>query len=75
MVNSSGFGPEGPGLIPDAAKDPPSACGVCARKIRGSESHDVLRGRNWTPEIVKWASLLRSNAPFFYLNPIRGLAF
>ena len=24
---ASGFGPEGPGSIPDAAKDPPSACG------------------------------------------------
>ena len=32
------FGPEGPGSIPDAAKDPPSKCGVLARKVRGSES-------------------------------------
>ena len=35
---ASSFGPEDPGSIPDAAKDPPSACGLCARKIRGSES-------------------------------------
>ena len=29
--------PEGPGSIPDVAKDPPSACGVRARKICDSE--------------------------------------
>ena len=43
VVMASGFGPEGPGLTPDAAKDPPSACGVRARKIYGSESPLVSR--------------------------------
>ena len=40
---ASGFGQEGPGSIPDIAKDPPSACGVRARKIRGSENPVVGR--------------------------------
>ena len=40
---ASGFRPEDPGSIPDAAKDPQSACGVCARKIRGAESPVVGR--------------------------------
>ena len=43
VVMASSFGPEGPGSIPDAAKDPPSKCGVLARKIRGSESPVVGR--------------------------------
>ena len=30
---ASGFGPEGPDSILDAAKDPPGACDVRARKI------------------------------------------
>ena len=34
---ASGFGPEGQSSIPDASKDPPSACGVRARKFRGSQ--------------------------------------
>ena len=34
MIMASGFGLEGPSSILDTAKDPPSACGVCARKIR-----------------------------------------
>ena len=38
VVMASGLGSEGPGLIPDAAKYPPSAGGVRAHKIRGSES-------------------------------------
>ena len=33
---AGGFGPEGPGSIPDTSKDPPSACGARARKIHGS---------------------------------------
>ena len=40
---ASGFGPEGPGSIPDTIKDPPIACGVNARKIRCSESPVVGR--------------------------------
>ena len=43
MVMASGFGPEGPHSTSDTAKDPPSACGVRARKIRGSESPVVVR--------------------------------
>ena len=52
------FGPEGPGLIPDAAKDPPSTCSVCTRKICGSErpavghkqfTMDVVSGENFPP--------------------------
>ena len=31
VVMVSSFGPEGPGSIPDTAKDPPSKCGVLAR--------------------------------------------
>ena len=31
------IGESGPGSIQDAIKDPPSACGVDARKIRGSQ--------------------------------------
>ena len=31
VVMASSFGPEGPGSIPDTAKDPPSKCGVLAR--------------------------------------------
>ena len=38
---ASGFEREGPGSIPDAAKDPPSVCGVRARKFHGSESPAV----------------------------------
>ena len=34
---------EGPGLIAGSTKDPPSACGVRARKIRGSENPVVSR--------------------------------
>ena len=40
---ASGFWPEGPSSIPDAVKKPPSACGVRARKIHGSESPVVGR--------------------------------
>ena len=40
---ASGFGPEGPGSIPHAAKDPQSACGVRVSKIRDSESPMVGR--------------------------------
>ena len=40
---ASGFGSEGLGSIPVTAKDSPSACGVRARKIRGSESSVVGR--------------------------------
>ena len=56
MVSS--FGPEGTGSIPNAAKDPPSKCGVLARKIRGSESPmvgrkqftmGVVSGKNFPP--------------------------
>ena len=43
VVMASGFGQEGPGSIPDAAKDPPSVCGVRARKIRVSGSPVVGR--------------------------------
>ena len=39
----SGFGQESPGSILGTAKDPPSACGVRARKIRGSKSPVVRR--------------------------------
>ena len=39
----SGFVSEGLGSIPDTAKDPPNACGVCARKIRSSKSPMVGR--------------------------------
>ena len=42
VVMTLGFGPEGLGLIPDAAKDPPSACGVLACKTVVSK---VLEGR------------------------------
>ena len=38
VVMASSFKPESPGSIPDAVKDPPSACGVHAHKICGSES-------------------------------------
>ena len=40
---TSGFAQEGPGSIPDVTKDPPSKCGVSARKIRGSERPVVGR--------------------------------
>ena len=40
---ASGFAPEGPGSIPDTAKDPRSACGVSARKFHESESPVVGR--------------------------------
>ena len=40
---ASGFGPEGPCSILDVPKDPPSACGVRVRKIRGFESPVVGR--------------------------------
>ena len=43
VAMASSFGPEGPGSIPDAAKDPSSKFGVLARKIRGSESPVVGR--------------------------------
>ena len=43
VVWVSGFRLEGPGLIPDTAKDPLSACGVCAHKIHSSESPMVGR--------------------------------
>ena len=43
VVTASGFEPEGSGWIPDAAKDPPSACGVRAHKILGSESSVIGR--------------------------------
>ena len=39
---ASDFEPEVPGSIPDTAKDPLSAYGVRARKIRGSESTVVV---------------------------------
>ena len=38
VVMASGIGSEGPGSIPDAARDPLSACGARARKFCGSES-------------------------------------
>ena len=38
LFKSPGFGPVGPGLIPGAIKDPPSAFYVRSRKIFGSES-------------------------------------
>ena len=53
-----GFGLKGQGLIPDAAKDPLSACSVCAHKICGSESPvvglqqstmGVVSGENFPP--------------------------
>ena len=37
--------------IPDTAKDPTSACGVCARKIRGSES-PVIGRQQFTMVVV-----------------------
>ena len=43
VVMGSSFGPEGPGSIPDNAKDPPSKCGALDLKIRGSESPVVGR--------------------------------
>ena len=43
VVMAASPGPEGPGSNPDAAKDPPSKCGVLARKIRGSENPVVGR--------------------------------
>ena len=43
LVMTSAFGPEGPGSISDTTKDPPSARGVRARKIRVSESSVVGR--------------------------------
>ena len=99
---------EGPGVVPDATKDPPSAGSVLAGKICGSESPVVGRqqftmdvvsgeyfprlsepyqncgggngwccrlsskGRNPTPAIVKWASILRSNIPLC-LKPYMGI--
>ena len=39
----SGFGPEGPGSIKDAAIDPPSTSGLRVRKISSSESLVVGR--------------------------------
>ena len=38
---ASGLGPEAPDPIPDTNKDPPSACCICSRKIRASESPEV----------------------------------
>ena len=51
---ASSFGLEGPSSIPDVAKDPPSKCGVLARKIRDSESRwqftmGVVSGKNSLP--------------------------
>ena len=43
VVKPSGFVPEGRDSISDTTKDPPSACGVRARKIRGSESPVISR--------------------------------
>ena len=43
VVMESGFGPEGPGLIPDDAKDLPSASSLHVREIRGSDSPAVSR--------------------------------
>ena len=40
---ASGFGPEGPGSISDATKNPLSKCGVLALKIRGFRSPVVGR--------------------------------
>ena len=38
VVMDSGFWSEDQSSIPDATKDPQSACGVRACKVRGSES-------------------------------------
>ena len=43
MLMVSGIGQDCPGSFPDAIKDPPSACGVRVRKIRGFESPVVGR--------------------------------
>ena len=43
VVKASGLGPEDPGSIPDAAKDPLRKCGILARKVRGSENPVVGR--------------------------------
>ena len=43
VVMSSGLGPEGPNLLPDTAKDPSSACGARACKIRGSDCTVISR--------------------------------
>ena len=60
MVMASGFGPEGPHSTSDTAKDPPSACGVRARKITCSlpwvlslekislPFRDIYKLRRWT---------------------------
>ena len=37
VVMATDIGPEGQASFPDAAKHPPNACDVRARKIRGSE--------------------------------------
>ena len=54
VVLVSGFKPEGPGSIPDAAKDPPSACSLRAHKIYGSKSpmighYQFTMGENFPP--------------------------
>ena len=51
------FGLEDPGSIPDTAKNPPSKCGVLARKIRGSESPVVGR-QQFTMGVVSGKNLL-----------------
>ena len=43
MVKASGLKPEGPGSIPDAAKNPLSRCSVHTCKICGSESPVIGR--------------------------------
>ena len=56
VIMASDFGTKGSN--PDVTKDPPSACGVRARKIRGSEfpevghwqfAIDVISRRNFPP--------------------------
>ena len=43
VVTASGFGPEDPGSIPDATKDPPNAYSARARKILCFESPVIGR--------------------------------
>ena len=58
VVMASGFDQEGPGPIPGTVKDPPSTCGVRARKIVGSKSlvvgllqftMGIVTGENFPP--------------------------
>ena len=51
VVMSSGLGPEGPNLLSDTAKDPSSACGARACKIRDSGS-PVVKCQQFTMVVV-----------------------